>query len=171
MKTSFFLFITGDSGVQYLISAIPTLPSLAILDLTSNGITHKGLSLIANALTARDSTRTDTQQVSSLKGNCPSCPTLPNKLMAPAFCNQIKSKNKLNSLKQRANYTNESRLHTYHTDLRQISCRFVHFLWLQLTLSRVCFCWIVFPSCTNSSLNICSKLYFRNSPTCYSFVL
>ena len=97
-----------------------------MLDLTSNGITHKGLSLIANALAARDSTRTDTQQVSSLKGNCPSWPTLPNKLMAPAFCSQMKSKNIANGLKQRANYTNESRLHTYHTDLRQISCRFVH---------------------------------------------
>ena len=103
-----------------------TLPSLAILDLTSNGITHKGLSLIANALAARDSTRTDTQQVSTLKGNCPSHPTLPNKLMAPVFCNQIKSKSKANSLKQKANYTNESRLHTYHTDLRQIWSRFVH---------------------------------------------
>ena len=29
----------------------------------------------------------------------------------------------------------------------------------------------MFSTCTNSNLNICNKLYFRNSPTCYSFVL
>ena len=42
---------------------------------------------------------------------------------------------------------------------------------LQLILSGVCFCEIVFSTCTNSSLNVCDNLYFRNSLTCYSFVL
>lgn len=53
----------GDSGVQHLVSALPTLPSLAILDLKSNGITHKGLASVASALTSRDSTISATQQV------------------------------------------------------------------------------------------------------------
>jgi len=53
----------GDSGVQHLAAALSTLPSLTVLDLTSNGITHKGLSFIASALTTRDSTSSGTQQV------------------------------------------------------------------------------------------------------------
>lgn len=53
----------GDSGVQHLAAALSTLPSLTILDLTSNGITHKGLSFVASALTTRDSTSSGTQQV------------------------------------------------------------------------------------------------------------
>ena len=53
----------GDSGVQHLAAALSTLPSLTILDLTSNGITHKGLSFVASALTIRDSTSSGTQQV------------------------------------------------------------------------------------------------------------
>ena len=53
----------GDSGVQHLAAALPSLPSLTTLDLTSNGITHKGLSFIATALTTKDTTSSDTQQV------------------------------------------------------------------------------------------------------------
>ena len=57
------MFLLGDTGIQHLVCALPTLPSLAVLDLRSNGITHKGLSLIANALITRDSAGHGTQQV------------------------------------------------------------------------------------------------------------
>ena len=53
----------GDSGIQHLVSALPTLPSLAVLDLASNGITNKGLSFVAGALTSKESLSSGPQQV------------------------------------------------------------------------------------------------------------
>ena len=51
--------------MQYLVSALPTLPNLLVLDLSCNGITQKGLSHIASALNARDcaTERSERQQV------------------------------------------------------------------------------------------------------------
>ncbi|XP_068698694.1 tonsoku-like protein isoform X1 [Montipora foliosa] len=59
----------GDSGVQYLVSALPTLPNLLVLDLSCNGITQKGLSHIASALNARDcaTERSERQQNAMLQ--------------------------------------------------------------------------------------------------------
>ena len=53
----------GDSGIQHLVSALPTLPSLVVLDLSSNGITNKGLSFVAGALTSKESLSSGPQQV------------------------------------------------------------------------------------------------------------
>ena len=48
--SSLIFFVLGDIGLQHLVSSLPCLANLSVLNLGCNGITHKGLRNLASSL-------------------------------------------------------------------------------------------------------------------------